>query len=189
MEGEQQLNAIFLALSLEEKRALLVHSLNKKRLAPLRDIVKQIARMMPDLASYTNLRCACKHFWKWLPPTVSKEVTEMLLMPQIRRFADFLQALPNVTSVKLKTEPTSVRIQVHRDSFPAYVGYRVARASGFIRQDSTRIIGSVFWSKFSDFVNCETAREIDYRKNWKGFHPMADEQIKLNRKRKKLKKL
>ena len=177
---EQQLNAIFLALSLEEKRALLVHLLNKKRLAPLRNIIKTIAYMMPDLASYTNLRCACKHFWKWLPPALSKEVLENVLMPHVNRFRNFLQNLPDVTTIVNKIESSMFRLEVRRSHYPYYVGYCIARDTGYICQKSTRIIGSVFWERFDDFVNRETGEELDW--------PKKETLLKLNRLNKRLKR-
>lgn len=182
-DEEAALDALFLSLSVDEKRTVLMHLLNKKRLAPLRNIIKTIAFMMPDLASYTNLRCACKHFWKWLPPALSKEVLENVLMPHVNRFRNFLQNLPDVTTIVNKTESNTIRLEVKRSHYPFYVGYRIARATGFIRSKSTRIIGSVFYDCFEDFVSQETGEEIDYKKLSFLQNPMKDTQVKLNRKR------
>lgn len=161
MADDQEVLNLFLSLSPPERERLLAHYINKRRLAVWRDLVRHIALYSPDLRTYRSLRCACKHFWKWLPPADSDIVTKTILEPHFNRFHDFLK-LRAPTPVCKSRDKRLIRLEFRMLALnqPVLNEYRINRKTGDIRSKSTRVIGNVFDDNYDAFVNekgCERA--------------------------------
>lgn len=160
MADEKEVLDFFLSLSPPERERLMAHHMNKRRLAVWRDLIRHIALYSPDLRTYRSLRCACKHFWKWLPPADSDIVTRTILEPHIDRFHNFLKVrTPN--QVSKFQEKRLIRLDFVKQTGPPWLMYyRIKRSTGDIRANTTLVIGNVFDDNYDAFVNekgCERA--------------------------------
>jgi hypothetical protein len=179
---ELELNQFFLSLSLEEKRVVLLHPYNKRRLTPFRNLIKCIALATGNLADYTRLRNSCRHFRKWLPPPDSGEVSAKILYPQVLMFREAL--IQRILGWSIKPEVSFYRLNCYGSGIFRHE-YRIDRRTGFIRYgQGSYIFGSVFDDDFSEMIG-HKGEPRKFSRNSK--HEMHKRQVELNRKKKKLK--
>lgn len=146
----RELDAIFSGLPLETKKELMTHQMNKRQLSAFRNLIWNIAVATQDLRTYTNLRCACKHFWRWLPPTVSDQVSQAILMPHVMRMERVISSKPKrdyiFQRVAIKDTTLFVMYVIDGSNRGLTDWYRVNRRTGHVKfRDHDRIIANVQW--------------------------------------------
>lgn len=187
MDEGQELVALFASLPLEEQRLIMVHTLNRLRLQPFRNLLDKIALTYGDLKTYANLRCTCRHFRKWLEPITAPRVTAALVMPHVKR----LQRLFSVSSRICDDPGFKLRLVSNKPLPNQYDDENfldIDKRTGWIRKKSGRIVGHIEWSN-RELEQCFKTYDLvpeEYGRN--SSNPIYRRLVDLNRPKKKLKR-